>query len=139
MAIYWFFAFIILLFIELSTVNLVSIWFAIGSLGAMICSLFTDSFIISLLVFALVSLITLLITKPLVKKFKANKMIPTNLDRVIGKRAEVTKKITPDDYGEVKVLGTIWTATSKMTIDIGEKVLVEAIDGVKLVVNKEEK
>lgn len=137
MVIFWLFAFVFFTLVELITVNLVSIWFAVGSLGAMLCSFFVDSFVICLLVFALVSLIVLLITKPMIKKFKANKMIPTNLDRVIGKKAEVIKKITPDDYGEVKVLGAVWTATGKKTFDVGDKVLVEAIDGVKLIVKEE--
>ncbi len=140
MSLWWFLAFIFFLFLELATVNLVSIWFAIGCLGAIIIDIFTDTFIWQLLGFGVVSLVTLIITKPLVKKFKANKVVPTNLDRVIGKRAEVIKKITKDDYGEVKILGTIWTACSKKeTFEVGDKVFVEAIEGVKLIVSKEEK
>lgn len=139
MAIYWFILFLFLIFIEVSTVNLVSIWFAIGSVAAMIVALFTGEVWIQTSVFVVVSLISLLITKPLVKKFKKTETIPTNIDRVIGKKGEVTKKITPDQYGEVKVFGIVWTAASEDTIEIGEKVIVQEIEGVKLIVLKEEK
>ena len=139
MAIYWFIACLFLIFIEISTINLVSIWFAIGAFFSMVLAIFIDNLLLQLLVFITVSIIALLITKPVVNKFKKNDVVPTNVDRVIGKRAEVIKKITPDEYGEVKVLGAIWTATSDTVLNISDKVIVKKIDGVKLVVEKEEK
>lgn len=139
MAIYWFTACLFLIFVEISTVNLVSIWFAIGAFFSMLLAIFVDNFLIQLLVFIVVSIISLLITKPLVNKFKKNDVEPTNVDRVIGKKAEVIKKITPDEYGEVKVLGSIWTATSDTVLNVSDKAVVKKIDGVKLVVEKEEK
>ena len=135
----WFITFVVLLFIELVTVNLVSIWFAIGSLVAFLSTFLTDNVVIQIIVFVVVSIIALLLTKPIVKKFKAIKVVPTNFDRVIGKRAEVIKKITEDEYGEVKVMGNVWTAIAKEEFDVGQKVIVKAVDGVKLVVCKEEK
>lgn len=138
MTIWWFVAFIILLLIEIGTVNLVSIWFAIGAIVSMICSVFVESAIIQLLVFFVVSLISLAVTKPLIKKFKVLEFIPTNLDRVIGKVGTVTKEITKDNYGEVKVFGNVWTAASDKKISVGTKVKVLAIEGVKLIVKVEE-
>lgn len=139
MVIGWFIAFVILLIIELVTVNLVTIWFAIGAVAAIITTIFTDSILIQSIVFVLVSVISLLITKPLIKKFKKFEVEPTNSDRVIGKVGEVTKKIGKNKYGEVKVYGNTWTASSKQAINVGERVKVLSIDGVKLVVEKEKK
>ena len=48
----WFIAFLVLLFIEVITVNLVTIWFAIGSLVALVTAFFTDSFVIQLVPFS---------------------------------------------------------------------------------------
>lgn len=139
MVIGWFIAFVILLVIELATVNLVTIWFAIGAVAAIITTLFTDSILIQSIVFVVVSVIALLITKPLIKKFKKFEVEPTNSDRVIGKVGDVTKKIEKNKYGEVKVYGNTWTASSKDVIEVGERVKVLSIDGVKLIVEKEEK
>jgi len=138
MVIGWFIAFIILLIIELATVNLVTIWFAIGAVAAIISTIFTDSIAIQAIVFGVVSLVSLLITKPLIKKFKGFEVEPTNSDRVIGKTGEVTKKISSNKYGEVKIFGNTWTATSEEELDVGQKVKVLSIDGVKLIVKKEE-
>ncbi|MBQ9018863.1 MAG: NfeD family protein [Bacilli bacterium] len=135
----WFIAFVILLLIELFTVGLVSIWFAIGAVAAIITTVFTDSILIQTIVFVVVSLISLLLTKPLIKKFKRFDVTPTNSDRVIGKTGEVTKKISTNKYGEVKIYGNIWTATSDEVIEVGKKVKVLSIDGVKLIVKKEDK
>lgn len=139
MVIGWFIAFVILLVIELVTVNLVTIWFAIGAVAAIITTIFTDSILIQSIVFVVVSVIALLITKPLIKKFKKFEVEPTNSDRVIGKIGDVTKKIGKNKYGEVKVYGNTWTASSKEVIEVGERVKVLSIDGVKLIVEKEEK
>ena len=138
MTIFWLITFILLLFIELMTVNLITIWFAVGAVVTMITSFITDNVLIQLAVFIASSFITLFVTKPLVKKFKVNEKTPTNSDRVIGKRAEVTKKITSDEYGEVKVYGNYWTASSDKTFEVGDKVIVKDIEGVKLIVDKEE-
>ncbi|MBE6157786.1 MAG: NfeD family protein [Firmicutes bacterium] len=132
----WLIIFFVLLFIEIVTVNLVSIWFALGALASLITSMFTDNVVLQVSVFMAVSSISLLLTKPIVKKFSNSKHIPTNLDRVLGKEGEVIKDIKDNSYGEVKVMGTIWTATSKDEISVGEKVKVEKIDGVKLIVSK---
>ena len=139
MAFCWLIAFLVFLTIEMMTINLVSIWFAIGAIVSMGVAYFTDNVLIQMIVFIVVSLVALLITKPLVKKFKKVDFVPTNSDRVIGKVGEVTKKITSDEYGEVKVFGTVWTAFSDDVWDVGDKVIITNIEGVKLIVKKEEK
>ena len=73
MALFWFVFFLGLLLIEISTVNLVSIWFAVGALVSCIVSLFVDSLYAQVFAFILTSIITLLITKPFVKKVRKRK------------------------------------------------------------------
>lgn len=132
----WFIIFLVLLFIELITINLVSIWFALGSLAAYISTYFTDNITIQIIVFIVVSIVTLIVTKPLIKKFRVREIQPTNLDRVIGQEGIVTKEISKNSFGEVKVKGSIWTATAKEEITKGTQVKVLKIEGVKLLVEK---
>lgn len=140
MSIYWIILFLVLLFIELATINLVSIWFAIGTLGAFLTSFFTDSILVQLLFFVVISIVSLFVTLPIVKKIKSKEnIIPTNLDRIIGNEVEVIKEIKPNHYGEVEVFGTIWTAASKDVLKVGEKARILKMDGVKLIVEREEK
>lgn len=132
----WFIVFLVLLLIELCTINLVSIWFAIGALGALVTAYFIDNITIQIVVFILLSVIALLITKPFVARVRKRKIIPTNLDRVIGKEGIVTKEILKNSYGEVKVVGNKWTATSKKEIKEGKEIKVLKIEGVKLLVEE---
>lgn len=136
MGLFWFVFFLGLLLIEISTVNLVSIWFAIGALVSCIVSLFTDSLYIQIFAFILTSVIILLVTKPFVKKVRKRKVQPTNLDRIVGDIGIVTEDIIPHEKGEIKVDGKRWTAVSEKKLLVGTKVKVLKIDGVKAVVEK---
>lgn len=136
---FWFIVFVILLAIELVTVNLVTIWFAVGAIAAMIISSYSESLVLQLGIFLIVSFVSLILTKPLLKKLKKFNIEPTNTDRVIGKVGEVIKKIDENQYGEVKIFGNVWTATSDDVIDVGSRVRVLSIDGVKLIVEREDK
>ncbi len=127
----WMIVFLILMFIELATVNLVSIWFAIGALVAFIISYFVDILYIQIIIFIVVSSISLLLTRKIVNKIKGKKEA-TNLDRVIGKIGIVTSEITKLEPGEVKVDGKKWSAVSNKKIIVGSKVEILSIDGVKL-------
>jgi len=128
----WLVIFVVLSVLEMATVNLVSIWFAIGSLVAAITSLFVDNTMIQICVFVISSAISLALTQPVVKKLRSRKIIPTNLDRVVGKIGIVTEKVTKLEPGEVKVDGKRWSAVSTKKIDVGRKVEILSIDGVKL-------
>ena len=137
MTMFWGLAFLVFIVIELATVNLVTIWFAVGSLITLFVSLYVESEIMQIIIFIIASLVSLIITKPIASKLKIRNIEPTNSDRYVGKKGEVTKKITPKEKGEVKVLGTIWTAVSDETLEVGEEIRVKKIDGVKLIVEKE--
>ncbi len=132
----WLIIFLSLLFLELITINLVSIWFAIGALGAMIASCITENITIQIIIFIMLSIVSLLFTKPFVQRVRKRKIVPTNLDTVIGQIGVVTKKITKNDNGEVKVGGKIWTAKSSRSIDASKEVRILKIEGVKLLVEE---
>ena len=132
----WVIFFIILVIIELITINLVTIWFAFGALVTSLVSLYTTDTVILLAVFTLVSLLLLLITKPVVKKLKVKKVVATNLDQVIGKTGVLTEPIAKDKIGEVKVLGKRWSAYSDREISKDKKVKILSISGVKLKVEE---
>lgn len=128
----WLIIFIFLIFVEIATINLVSIWFAIGAIASCILSIYVDNLIIQLGCFVITSTICLILTKSIISKIKNHKITPTNLDRVIGDIGIVTKNIDEFNNGEVKVDGKTWTATSKETLKVGTKAKIVSINGVKL-------
>ena len=126
---------IILLLIEALTAQLVSIWFFVGAIGALVASFFTDSIIIQIIVFIILSMLVLIILRPLLKKLISFKKEDTNIGRYIGKKAFVLSEINNDlGIGQVNVNGSLWGARSidDSIIKEGEMVRVESINGVKL-------
>ena len=122
------------------TIQLVSVWFVIGAVAALVSSLAGAEFYVQIIVFIAVSVLMLLITRPLVKKKLIVKSEPTIDDRCIGKTATVTEDIDNiNATGQVKVDGQIWTARSinSSIIKKGTNVTVEKIDGVKLIVKED--
>lgn len=134
----WLAVIVLLAILEGATAQLVSIWFVIGGIAALITSIFTDAVWIQLTVFVLVSILSLLITRPLVKKAMNFKKEDTNAGRLVGQKAIVIETIENDQgKGQVNVSGSVWTARSmdQTVIPKGASVLVDAIEGVKLMVH----
>ena len=124
---------------EASTTQLVSLWFVLGAVAAAISTIFTPSIFIQLVVFLVVSALSLAITRPLVKRLRKHRStVSTNADRLIGQQGIVTKEIKdPFSVGQVKVLGETWSAQSEITpIEVGTKVEVLEIEGVRLIVEE---
>lgn len=135
----WLFLTIVFGALEAVTVQIVSIWFAGGAVCAMIAYALGASEALQIGVFVISSAILLALTRPFVKKMTKDKKVSTNADSLIGKTAVVTKKT--DELGlsgEAKVAGSIWTISSAdgTQIDENERVTVEKIEGVKLIVRK---
>lgn len=138
MAIVWAVFIVITAIIELQTSDLVTIWFTIGAVGALIAALFKLPVWLQLVIFLAISTVCLIATRPIAKKLQQKEVIRTNSDKVIGKVALVTKQISEDEIGEVKIEGREWRAINNdgITFEVGEKVMVEAISGTKLIVSK---
>lgn len=140
MYIIWLALFVVLLFIEISTFNLTTIWFAFGALAAFIFSLFDIHPVIQFTVFVIVSLVLLLFTKPLAEKYLKSKRSRTNCDMLIGAVGKVVTRIDNNaPSGAVYVDGKEWTARmaeDSETAEVDENVTIIAISGVKLIVEK---
>ena len=133
----WLGAVILFAVVEAMTTQLVSIWLAGGALAAFCASLAGTEVTLQWILFVAVSAILLILTKPLVKKIINREPEKTNIDAQIGKTTIVTQKIDNiKETGEVRLNGISWTARSENDepIDEGSRVLVEKIDGVKLIV-----
>ena len=133
----WAAAIVVFGILEAVTAQLVSIWFVFGAIAALIASFFNVSFAIQVVIFVAVTVLALVITRPLVKKFINPKKVKTNADKVVGQAGIVVQDINNvEATGQVKVDGQIWTArsTGNNVIASGNEVIIERIDGVKLIV-----
>lgn len=135
---YWLFAAAAFLVLEILTMGLTTVWFAGGALvGALIAGL-GFSLPVQIGVFLIVSLVLLLLTRPIAQKHFNNRTVRTNAEGLIGELCIVTQTIDNlKAEGQVQIKGQVWTARSVEDDRILQKdmqVRVHEISGVKLIV-----
>lgn len=133
----WLCAAIVFALLEAATVGLTSIWFAVGSVAALVAALLGAQEWLQFVLFAVVSAGALLLTRPLAKKYVNSQKKATNADRVLGMTGIVTEEINNVKCtGAVAVGGKEWSARSVNgeVIAAGVQVVPENIEGVKLMV-----
>lgn len=135
----WLVIAVVLGVVESLTVSLITIWLAIGAVGAAITAAFGGSLFVQLAVFIVISGILLFLTRPLARKFAVQKKAATNADRLLGEEGQVIIAIDPvENKGQVKIKGQIWSATAEngKEINVDEKVVVVRIEGVRAIVKR---
>ena len=140
----WLVLFIVFLVAELVTAGaLVSIWFCVGALVALVAAYFGAAFWVQMTLFFVVSIGLLLGTKPFLKKHLDPKTMATNADRILQNRGIVEEEINNlKGQGAVKIDGKSWTARNidgEAVIPVNTEVIVVGIEGVKAMVKVVEK
>ena len=137
MLIVWSVFIVVSAIIEIETQDLITIWFTLGAVVALIACALKADILIQFILFLVVSALAIICTRPLAKRLQDKEIIKTNADRVIDSIAIVTKEIKNDTIGEVKVESRYWRAIplNNETFSVGEKVRVNAISGTKLIVS----
>lgn len=136
----WLILMVVFLVVEACSVSLVSIWFAAGSLGALIAAMCNAELWVQITVFLVLSATLLACMRPFVKKFIKPKITATNADSIIGSEGFVTEDIDNlSARGQVKLGGMFWSArsTSGDLISKDTKIKVDRIEGVKVFVSPE--
>ena len=135
----WVVVFIIMLIIEFSTMELVSIWFAIPAIPAIILAALSVDIWYQILAYAVIAAIAFVISKLFIKKKIKINLSATNADSLIGNDILIISEVTPIQCGEGKVRDIVWTVASNDYIAKGEFAIVKEIKGNKLIVIKKEK
>jgi membrane protein implicated in regulation of membrane protease activity len=137
-AIFWLAAMVIFIIAEATTVTLVSIWFAVGALGAILIALLGGGLTLQVTVFLALAIVLLIFLRGAVRKHFTPRITRTNVDSVIGATGIV---VTPVDniaaQGQVQIGGVEWSARSSdgSPISAGTLVRVDRIEGVKVFVS----
>ncbi|MCR5654340.1 MAG: NfeD family protein [Lachnospiraceae bacterium] len=138
--IFWLILFVVLLVVEMVTMGLTTIWFAVGSLAAFLLSLFDVPFLVQFAVFIVVSFLAFFFVRPAaVKKFNKTRE-RTNIEGMIGREGIVLTEIDNlQNAGRIQIDGQEWSARNvieQQLIPPGEVVVVQAVSGVKLIVKR---
>lgn len=138
LTIIWGILFVILVVVEIATMGLTTIWFAFGSLLAVILAALNAPLWLQIIVFIIVSLVLLFFTRPIALKYFNNARTKTNAESLVGEIALVTEAIDNlKGQGTVFIHGQEWsarTANDDHTIGKDFKVRICEIQGVKLIV-----
>ncbi|MDO5784156.1 MAG: NfeD family protein [Eubacteriales bacterium] len=137
---FWLLVLIICLVAEAVTVQLVTIWFATGAVGALLAANFGLGLGVQLTIFVLLSVVLLLPLRPLMRKALYTGRSKTNADRILDQTAVVVQTINNrEESGQIRLMGQVWTARSLQENDCipeGETVIVRSISGVKAMVER---
>ena len=140
---YMFYVWIILLvlavIVEIATTDLTSIWFAVGALFALILNLFVEDELIwlQIIIFAGVSIASMFLIKPFIKKKFNSTVVETNVHALVGKTVIVISPISLHNPGSIKVEGIEWTAiTEEEKFEPGDLVEIVSVTGNTLLVKK---
>lgn len=137
----WVIVLIVTIALEAFTLNLVSVWFAVGALASLIAASCGMSLVSQLILFVSVSAVLLLLVRPFTRKFLKTKEERTNADRILGQTAIVTEEINNRlSQGQIKLMGQTWSArsTDDAILPVETTVKVLSISGVKAIVEKAE-
>ena len=137
---FWLITMILFIGFELATMGLTTMWFALGSLAALVVAAVGGPVWLQVIVFFVVSLLALFGFRNLAKEHFNQNRVKTNADSLIGRKGIVTEEIS-NIYatGQVTVAGQEWTARSvddSVTLEKGEMVIIRSISGVKLMVER---
>ena len=139
---YWLVLFVILLNIEILTMGLTTIWFAGGALIAFVAGVLGFGTIVQMIVFVVVSVILLIVTRPIAVKYFNKERQKTNAESLIGQQALVLEDIdTLQSKGRVEINGQEWSAKTDEPdgrIEKNTVVVIDGIQGVKLIVRARE-
>ena len=137
----WLIITVVLSLIEIFTMGLVTIWFAAGAVVAFIMSLIGAPMWLQVTLFLAVSIVVLVLVRPIAMSHFNNRLKKTNIDAVIGRKLIAKTDIDNlHGMGKVDMDGSTWIAASSMDnviIHQGEEVKVVEVQGVKLIVERE--
>jgi len=131
----WFIVGAILIALEVFAPGMVIIWFGFGALVAGLVALLGGGIVLQIIVFIIISVVSVLIAKKLLKKKeKAGRKV--GAERLIGKKGRVLVDIAPGEFGRVKVESEEWLAGADEKIPVDSWIIVEKLDGAHLYVKK---
>ena len=132
-SIVWLILLVAFIVAEAATATLVSIWFCAGAAAALLLSAFVANVLAQTAVFLVVSLVCLVLMRPLVRKKDAKAAVPTNADRNVGQTAEVIAAVEPARPGRARLSGVDWAARCDVPLAEGQLAEVVAVEGTTLV------
>ncbi|MBE5922199.1 MAG: NfeD family protein [Lachnospiraceae bacterium] len=142
MEILWLILILVLLAIEIASLGLLTIWFMLGALAAFFVALAGGQIWLQVIVFIIVSILTLIGLRPIATKYINAKTEKTNVETMVGKTVRVVERVDNiAGTGRVVIGGMEWMARSvdvNVMLEVDQLGVVERVEGVKLILKKQD-
>lgn len=138
-SIIWILVAVIFAIVEAMTLSIITIWFSVGALAAAFVAQFVNNIGIQTGVFLATSILLLYFTRPIAEKYLKIGKKKTNMESLIGEKAIITEPVYPNHTGQAKVRGQAWTCEGinrEEHFENGEEVIIERIEGVRLLIKR---
>ena len=134
---FWIILFVVCVFLEILTTGFFLLSVGIGSVAAAVANYMSFDPITQLLIFAIVTVICVIVSRPFAKKLtQGGSKKKAASDRLLGTEGTVVEHIDIEHSGMVQISGETWRAIADENISVGEKIIIKEIKGVKLKVMK---
>ena len=134
---FWIIIFVSCILLEIITTGFFLMSIGIGSAAATVANYMNFDPITQMLVFIIVTIICLIVSRPFAKKLtQGSPKKKATADRLLEKEGTVVEAIDIENSGMVNISGESWRAIADENISVGEKIIVEEIKGVRLKVSK---
>lgn len=137
--IFWLIVVAVMLIFEIFSMGLTTIWFSIGAVVSAITSAFGAPLWLQIMLFCVVSIVVMLLVRPFAMKVIDKNRTKTNVDALVGQQVAVLETINNQkETGRVTLNQVEWMArsTENVVIEAGERVVIDSVSGVKLMVSK---
>lgn len=122
---------------EFLSMQMISIWLALGGVVGLILAVIGGiSIEIQIVIMVIISLLSIIFLRKFALKYLNNTSEDKKAEVLIGKTGKVLDDITKNNNGTVKISGVIWTACAEKELTKGEEVEVIEVNGNKLKVKK---
>jgi len=137
---FWTILGVVCVIIEVVTPSFFILWFGIGAFISALMSLFMKSVTLQVLVFAAVSAVLVIFTRPLGKALVGRATKKAGVDALVGNEGVVIEEVNPDTgKGLIRVGSDVWRArpsNGSSMISVGRRVRITGVDGTHLIVEE---
>lgn len=127
---------VIFIVIEIFAPGFIFACFVIGAVAAGVTATMSDSYLLQIIIFAVVSLVLIPLTRPLANKITKPSPVISNVDGLIGKTGYVKSEVS-DTAGQILIDNQVWQARSDTTIEVDKKIKIIGIEGATMKVEEE--
>ena len=132
----WLGVIVVSMVVETLTMEMVSVWFILGGLVALIMAGCGVSVVYQVVVAIAISFVCMFSLRKIALKLLKKDDQKTNMDRTLGQKTKLLQPITEDGYGTVKVNDVIYNAKTEdgSFVEAGKEVELLRLDGNKYIV-----